>query len=733
MTHHRWKFHRAGGLDQLVIRDGQDIVNLRHLDQKLWVCLACPTRGLELDERTLTLVDSDKDGRIRPPELIATVEWLKEVYKNPDELMTSRDSIPLSSLNEKTEAGRSLLSTAKRVLELVGKANAAEISLADVLDRGKIDAELGRNGDGVVPPEASPDPEVQRAIFDILATHGKSKDRSGKDGVAQVQVDAFFADAAAYLAWTAKAQGNLSILPLGDATAEAAQAVRAIAAKVEDYFARCRLAAFDARTVPMLNGTEAEFAAFAGKDFGASPEELTRLPLARVEADRPLPLLQGTNPAWAAKLRALLEVAVMPLLETKTASLNHADWMTLIDKLAGFEAWQAEKPATKVECLGRQRVQELVDGGFAAKITALITADAALAPEFAKLEDLEKLIRCQRDLLRLLNNFVSFSEFYGRKGTIFLAGTLYLDGRACQLCIPVGDAGKHGALAGMSRVYLAYCELSRPDGAKQSIVAAVTDGDVDNLMVGRNGIFYDRQGRDWDATVIKIIDNPISIRQAFWSPYKSLIRMVEEQIAKRASVAESDSKKQIETTAVATAQADKTQAGEAKAEKKAIDVGTVAAIGVAVGGIATFVSGILATFFGLGYWMPLGVLALLLAISCPSMFVAWLKLRQRNLGPILDANGWAVNGRVKITPAFAAALTNLAVLPHGSERILKDPFAEKRSPLGLYLFLFVLLGGGLAWYAGRIDSLLPARAKSTAILGHSAPAYKPSVDSIEKK
>ena len=89
MSTHRWKFYRAGGLDQLVIRSGEDIVNLRDLDQKLWVSLACPTHGLELDERTLTLLDTDKDGRIRPPEIIAAVEWLKEVYSNPDELLTS--------------------------------------------------------------------------------------------------------------------------------------------------------------------------------------------------------------------------------------------------------------------------------------------------------------------------------------------------------------------------------------------------------------------------------------------------------------------------------------------------------------------------------------------------------------------------------------------------------------------------------------------------------------------
>jgi hypothetical protein len=151
----------------------------------------------------------------------------------------------------------------------------------------------------------------------------------------------------------------------------------------------------------------------------------------------------------------------------------------------------------------------------------------------------------------------------------------------------------------------------------------------------------------------------------------------------------------------------------------------VAAIGVAVGGIATFLTGILTTFFGLGYWMPLGLLGVILAVSGPSMLVAWLKLRQRNMGPILDANGWAINGMVKITVPFGSALTHLPSIPKDSERALIDPFAERSRPWRLYFSALFLLVVGLSWYAGRFDPLLPAKAKSTSVLGQHAPAFKP--------
>ena len=64
---HKWKFYRMGGLDQALVETGEDLAHLAELDQKLWVALSCPVKGLELDPRTLELLDLDKDGRVRAP------------------------------------------------------------------------------------------------------------------------------------------------------------------------------------------------------------------------------------------------------------------------------------------------------------------------------------------------------------------------------------------------------------------------------------------------------------------------------------------------------------------------------------------------------------------------------------------------------------------------------------------------------------------------------------------
>ena len=84
---HAWKFFRAGGFDQVKLETGADLMALDQLDLKLWVALACPTSGLEFDKATLALIDTDKDGRVRAPELIAAVKWAGGLLKNPDDLL----------------------------------------------------------------------------------------------------------------------------------------------------------------------------------------------------------------------------------------------------------------------------------------------------------------------------------------------------------------------------------------------------------------------------------------------------------------------------------------------------------------------------------------------------------------------------------------------------------------------------------------------------------------------
>jgi len=714
-SHHTWKFFRAGGFDQVRLESGADLANIDQLDQKLWVALACPTTGLEFDSRTLALIDTDKDGRIRAPEIITAAKWATNCLKNPDDLLKGSPSLPLSAINDATPEGKQLVASARQILANLGKKDADSITVEDTTDTTKIFVQTRFNGDGIIPVEAAEDPALQAMITDVISCVGSEMDRSGKIGLSADKAKLFFTEAQLFSDWWKLAETDSTILPVDGATETAANAYKAVKNKIEDYFTRCRLAAFDPRAVAALNREEKEYLTFTGKDLTLSSTEIASFPLAQVAAGKALPLREGVNPAWGDAMAKLETAIVKPILNGKSA-IAEADWATIRTKFIAYEAWAAAKKGAVVEKLGVKRVREILAPKIQEEIMALIAKDKALESEANAIAAVDRLVRYHRDLYKLLNNFVSFRDFYRRKDkAIFQAGTLYLDQRSCELCLPVEDAGRHALMAGLAGTYLAYCDCVRKaTGEKMQIVAAFTDGDSDNLMVGRNGIFYDRKGRDWDATISKIVDNPISIRQAFWSPYKKFVRAIEEQIAKRAAAADASASDKLATAAANMSRADLIAERNKAAEQKKVDVGTVAAMGVAVGAIGGAAASLATGIFRLPMWqIPLVFLGIILLISLPSMTIAWLKLRKRNLGPILDANGWAVNARARMNVPFGASLTQVAAVPPGAHfDRLTDPFADKKSPWPkvivaalVLVFVYVILskmGFIYEWTKGRL-------------------------------
>jgi hypothetical protein len=695
---HHWKFFRAGGVDQVKLASGADILHLGELDQKLWVALSCPTKGLYYDERTLDLLDSDRDGRVRVPEILGGAKWLGSVIKDPDTLLKGEDGVVLTNIREDTPEGAQVLRAARHILKSFGKEKAGKITVDDTTRTAELFAKATLNGDGVVVPDTVEDEAAKKVAAEIVDCLGGAGDRSGKPGFDRERIERFFADCAAFAAWWTKGEEDRKATwPLKEKTADAAAALEAVRAKIDDYFARCLLAEFDARALAAVNRTEAAYLEAAARDMTVDAHEIVSFPAALAEPGKPFPLAKGVNPAWREPIQKFRDLVVAPLLGKDKTSLTREEWQDLFARFAPYRAWAAGKAGASVEKLGIERIREILAGSTRVALERAVAADGAVAPEVEAITHVEKLARLHRDFYKLLINFVSFADFYGRRKAIFQAGVLYLDGRSCDLCIRVTDPAKHGILAVMSQSYLAYVDCKRPSGETMTIAAAMTAGDSDNLFVGRNGLFYDRQGRDWDATVTKIVNNPIGIGQAFWAPYKKVLRWIEETVAKRAAAADEASTARLQTAATAVATAPPPGAPAAApapgAPPKKLDIGVVAAIGVAVSGFVAATGAMMQAFFGLGIWMPLGVVGLVFLISGPSMLIAYLKLRRRNLGPILDANGWAVNTLTKVNLPLGRSLTAVATLPPGAERSLADPFAEKRSPWPRILFTLVLLGG----------------------------------------
>lgn len=686
-TSHTWSFARIGGFEQVLLKSADDLRNLDQLDPKLWAALACPTNGLHFDQKTLHLIDNDNDGRIRVPEILDAVRWTCQVIEHPELLLQPTDTLPLSELNTETEEGNALLAAARRLLKLLGKPDAETITLADVTEQQQVLANARFNGDGVITPATAKDDETKALIATVIAGSTTVTDASGAQGVNAAAVSDFFTAVKARLDWISRAEPGW--VPDGvDDGKVASDSLSAVRDKIDDYFSRCRASQYDPRATEKLNRSLEDWSALNDSTLSADCIEIADFPLAMVRPEAELPLNEGLNPAWESRIKTLHKAVIKPVLG-ELEILTYDAWQDLKERFDKYQTWLREEAGKQVSNLDAENLNTLLTNGSRETLATLIAKDEAVRPQVKALTQVETLLRYRLHLKVLLENFVNLSEFYAPEHrAVFEAGTLFLDGRACDLCIEVYDPGKHASLAGLSRCFLAYCDCTRKDGRQKTIVAAFTGGSQDYLLVGRNGVFYDREGVDWDATITKLVENPISIPQAFFSPYKRLIRFMEEQAAKSAEAAESSRQASMEERTLDTVtNTDATRAGP----KPKFDLSMLAAMGIAVGGLATAVGMLLQAFFGLGWLMPIGFLGLILVVSGPSMFIAWLKLRQRNLGPILDASGWAVNGRVKINVPFGSQLTKVAHLPKGSNRSLRDPYQHRRT-WPKVVFVLVIIG-----------------------------------------
>ena len=725
---YKWEFTNIGGASRVKITTGEDIAHLDELDPKMWTVLSCPVTGLEIDEKSLAYIDADADGKIRVADVIATSQWLSGAVKNLDVLVEGTDSIDIEHLDQENAAGQKLYKSAKQILENLGKEGTV-ISLADTKDIAAIFAKTRFNGDGIITEASTDDADEKAAIAAAVAAFGGVADRSGAAGINAEMIENFYKALAEYAAW----QASVVEAPFGDKTDAAIAAYNALDAKVKDFFMRSKLAAFSPDSAAALDVQTASIASISADNLTGKTEEIAAYPIARITGKPEIDLTAQVNPAWSAQFDLIKTVA----LEGKTV-LTEADWAAVGAQFAAYTGWKAAKAGAAVEALGLDAVKKFIEQDKKAALLDLVAQDAALAEEAANIDMVDKFLHILRDFYRLVRNFVTLHDFYDKDkkvSAIFQSGRLIIDQRECRLCMKVSDMGKHNASAATSGMFLVYCDCTtKTKPGKLTIVAAVTVGEIGDLIVGKNAVYYDNAGLEWDAVITKIVDNPISVAQAFWSPYRRMAKTVENLINK--SAADKDAKMMADATAKINAAPAALPAGTdpkaAPAAAPPFDIakfaGIFAAIGMALGMIGSALVAIFKGLKAMAWWkLILVFVAIMLVISGPAMVLAWLKLRRRNIAPLLNANGWAVNAASKISIPFGETLTDAAKYP---KMKLTDPYAKAGlAPWKKWLISLsaVIVAVGVLWIFNllawaKLPSPLPRYHKAEAVEEVVAPA-----------
>ena len=553
---YKWKWTKEGRMAQVRFVTGEDIARLAELDQKCWAALSMPTTGVRFDARMLELMDADGDGRIRTPEVIAAIDFLKAKNVNLDDLL--------------------------KPSEADGK------KLADVLAR---QADLAAS---------APSAADKQALAD----------------------------------WEAKGK-TPEVAVFGEATAAGEAALAAVESVIDAFF--------------------------------APPEDM---PLVTEAPDVTLPLRDHLNPKHLEAIMAFADACVKPVLGDGVTSIDRIGWKKVKAAFAPYRAWVAAKPVMNAGKLG-----DLVDE--------------------------ERVLRYKLHLLEFLENFVSMRRLYAAdESATFQMGTLRIDGKEMSLCFHVASEAAHSALSGKSNCCVLYLKLTRPsEKAERSVCAVVTAGAVAQLYVGRNGVFFDRDGKDWDAVVTKVVENQVSLAEAFWAPWRKLGEGVASTVKKFLGDKQAAAQKNVE------AGTQNAQAGGAAMAS------SVAAIGIGVGMMGTAVAAIAAAVKGMGaLQIALSIVAIVLVVSLPSVILTWFKLRQRDLGAILNAGGWAINRPMRFSMKRARAFTKCA----GNPLICRV--------ICTVVILAALAAGGIWYYLDRAQKAEAESAPAEAAPVEAAPA-----------
>lgn len=705
---HQWRFQRFGGSNQVQLNTGDDIKALSTLNPKLWMALSCPVAGLEFDQNLLKLLDMNGDHRIRIAEVLAAIDWLKPRLNDFSSLIEHPEWIDLTNLCTDTAEGQRLLSTANAILANLNNVEQQKITLTEIQESSAINAKKLYNGDGIF--SASPElPEpMQHFIQLAIAIAGSVPDANTEKGINLEIATEFVNYIQRYNDW----HHNFKALQtdFGDDTAPIWTLIQVLKPKIDDYFLRTNLASYAPQAQESLNVDQKYIVPM---DNGILDDtQLSELPLSKIEANAPLPLQSGLNPIWQARIEQFAHYCHAFISDP--AVLTHKEWREIQTKLSSYQSLITEKPVLTiktleaptmtVEELTPEQIELILTPNLLSELKAMVAQDLDTPISAQNLLELEHLATYHLSLYRFLNNFVSFNDFFSlSRKAAFQSGELYLDGRCCTFCCEVTDIAKHSVLATYSALYLIYCHCTRkkptgdPELDNKTIVAAMTAGDGLFLVEGRNGLYLDHSNQDWDATIVKIIKNPISIRQAILEPYRRIGYFITEQINKWATNKDSA---MMENTTQKITEASTTTATTPEANKFDIakSAGIFAAIGLALGALGTAIASIASSLFALHWWqIPFVFLGIFIIISGPSVILAWIKLYGRKLAPFLEASGWATNSNTKINFYLGNKLTSRAQLPPNAKLNLTDPTKKSKTAFWIWLFIIIVICVGIGY------------------------------------
>ncbi len=669
------RFKHYGKTFQLRVETAADLQNILDLDESLWVATSAPISVFRCDPVFLAYLDNNRDGRVNTREVQGSIRWVLARLARTDHVADGIASLALDAVRGDTDDGERLRHSAETVLAHVDAPSRETIALSDVRVYLDYLRQQPMNGDGVIMPSAATDPELVGYLEDVLAATGGTCDASGEQGVSAANLQDFQDAAATYQAWRARvadldAEGAAALMPFGDDTPGMYQICREQAERVEVFFALCRTLEFEPRARALLGCSDVELEALDLNRLSDLDSCLAAAPLARPTADGRLPLDPAAlNPRYRDWVGRFSEGVLSRVVGIDDAFLDESEWRRVTSALEPYGTYLCDKPGGTVATLPPERLAGALDGALQRRAVALIETDQQVTKVVEGVRDLEKLLLYHQYLLRFCNNFVSFSQLYDvAERALFEMGALVIDGRWFRMALKVEDLAGHEKIAKTSNIFTIYLAVtSEASETLFHIAVPATSGTRGNICVGKRGVFFDVTGQEYNAQVIKIIENPISLREGLIAPFVRLWAFIMGKIEGMSGATEKELQKQADTLLTAPATPTAVPGGP-PGGPAAMLVG-LSLSAAAIGSAFAFMT---KTMTGMTHSQRLfGLLGAALLVSVPVSLIAIIKLNRQDLSSLLEGCGWAINARMRLSRAQRKLFTRREPFPAGAEGIVR--------------------------------------------------------------
>lgn len=654
-----------------------ELESILQLDESLWVATSAPVEAFRCDERFPDILDYDNNGRINTREVKDAVRWLLDILRDRSGLSESRSDIDLSCINASAVGADSLIGSARYVLKELGREDSSTISLDLVRSFLSDLKQRPLNGDGVLVKAAAEDSITAEFIADVLECTGGTDDASGEKGITEENLDQFREATNDYLDWLAKGEEackghESSVMFLGADTPGIYSVFEKNADKVDHYFTLSEAVSFMPEAASRIGCPEAEMAALDFTIEDGVNACLAREPIAMPTSDVRMPLdTEMVNPFFRQWVVELKGKVLAPILKDVGAFLDKDSWIEVKSRLKPYADYVAAKKGACVESLELSKLHKYSEGPFDASARELIERDKEVTYILNGVLELEKLLLYHKYLIRFVDNFVSFGQLYSvSERALFEMGSAVIDGRWFNLALKVDDVARHSDTARTSNIFTMYLEVTKrkEDGVAYVAVPA-TSGSKGNLSVGKRGVFFDADGKEFDARVVKIIENPISLGEALTAPFKRLWNFILGKIEAMSGSYEKDLQKSADELlkGAPPSPAPEGSAGGQLAKIPGGPAGLIVGLSVSAAAIGSAFAFITKTLSGMSQaQLVAGLLSGAFVVVVPVFLVAVLKLRRQDLSSLLEGCGWAINARMRLNGAQRRQFTKRCPFPEGA-------------------------------------------------------------------